>query len=136
MSEPTVENIQNSFSRLQKGLPLFQQDIFNIAWEFSYLSSQYSFLMEIHSCNQKLAESLLIFRKRLQKAATNANLAPVIDNLILHYIINTDGPIPELEDEDPFDVFDAAARYAQTLCIKVRKGENEEDSILQARHSP
>ncbi len=129
MSEPTVENIQQSFSRLQQGLPLFQQDIFNITWEFTFISNQYQFLKEIHSQNQKLAESLLIFRKRLGKAAIEKNVKSVIDQLILHYIINTDGPIPEFEDEDPFDVFDAVVRYAETLCVRIRKGENEDSTL-------
>ncbi|MBC7776455.1 MAG: lipase family protein [Phycisphaerae bacterium] len=129
MSDPTLESIQQSFSRLQNGLPLFQQDIFNIAWEFTFSPTQYPLLKEIHSYNQKLAESLLLFRKRLQQAAVDADLESALDHLVLHYIINTDGPIPELEDEDPFDVFDAATRYAQTLCVRVSKRDSG-DSIL------
>lgn len=129
MKDPTQENIQQSLARLQNGLPLFQQDISNIAWAFTFFPGQYQFLTEIQAYNLKLAESLLIFRKRLLQAAIDSELESAIDHLILHYIINTDGPIPESEEEDPFDVFEAATRYAQTLCVRVSKGENE-DSIL------
>ncbi|MBK8555441.1 MAG: lipase family protein [Lewinellaceae bacterium] len=104
---------------------MFQQDICNIAWAFTFIPNQDQLLMEIHAHNQKLAESLLIFRKRLLEASVDSGLDSVIDHLFLHYIINTDGPIPELEDEDSFDVFDAAARYAQTQCVKVDKGQNK-----------
>lgn len=130
MLVPSLENIQHSFSRLQKGLPLFQQDIFHIAWEFTYSPAQYALLREIHSFNPKLAESLLLFRKRLQLAAVEADLEPALDQLVLHYIINTDGPIPELEDEDPFDVLEAATRYAQSVCVKISKREDAH-SILK-----
>ena len=129
MPVPTQENIQQSLSRLKQSLPLFQQDIINIAWAFAFLPDQNRLLMEIHAHNPKLAESLLIFRRRLVQASGGQDMEAAIDHLFLHYIINTDGPIPELEEEDSFDVFDAATRYAQTLCVEVSKGQNE-DAIL------
>lgn len=126
MSDPSITNIQRSLSRLKKGLPLFQQDIYNIAWEFTFFPEQYLLLKEIHEHNEKRAESLLIFRKRLLQVAGSEALDTVLDQLFLHYIINTNGPIPESEEEDPFDVFDAAVRYAQTLCISVSKEKNKQ----------
>jgi len=125
MPVPVQENIQQSLSRLKQSLPLFQQDIGNIAWAFAFLPNQDQLLMEIHAHNRKLAESLLVFRKKLRQASAGPDLESAIDHLFLHYIINTDGPIAELEEEDPFDVFDAATRYAQTLCVDVSKGQNE-----------
>ncbi|MDX2133448.1 MAG: lipase family protein [Saprospiraceae bacterium] len=130
MPVPTQESIQQSLLRLKKSLPLFQQDIRHIAWAFAFLPHQDRLLKEIHAHNPKLAESLLIFRKRLRDASADAALESVIDHLFLHYVINTDGPIPEQEEEDFFDVFDAAVRYARTLCVGVSKGQHE-DAILR-----
>jgi triacylglycerol lipase len=39
----------------------------------------------------------------------------------LHYVVNTDGPIPEQLEEDRFEVFDAATRYAKTLGVGLSK---------------
>jgi hypothetical protein len=65
MFNPTPESIKRSRSKLQKGVPLFQQDIFNIARKFKYADIQYPLLKGIHARNQQLAESFLIFRKRI-----------------------------------------------------------------------
>ncbi|MEI6408220.1 MAG: lipase family protein [Bacteroidota bacterium] len=129
MFDPTIEAIKQSLNRLQKSLPLFHQDIFNIAWAFNFSATPYQMLKGIHEKNEKLAETLLLFRKRMKQASAEGELKPVLDQLALYYIINTDGPIPELEDEDPFDVFEAAARYAHTICVRVSKAENG-DAIL------
>lgn len=107
-------------------MPLFQQDIFNLGWEFTHTDNPYEWLKEIYAHNQKLAESLLIFRKKLHAAKVDYALAPVLDILALHYIINTDGPIPEQETDDPFDAFDAAMRYAQSLCVHLQQDEQAE----------
>lgn len=128
MSVPTQENIRQSLSTLQQNRPLSQQDMRNIAWAFAFSPSQDQLLMEIHAHNHKLAEVLLIFRSRLLQASAT-DLETAIDHLILHYIINTDGLIPESEQEDHFNVFDAATRYARTMCVDVSKGENE-DAVL------
>ena len=124
MSAPTPGEIQQSLSKLQQGLPLFQKDLFHIAWGFAFHPNQDRLLMEIHIYNNKLAETLLVFRKILREAAAAADLEPAIDALCLHYVVNTDGPIPELEGEDPFDVFEAAARYANARCVDVSRGAN------------
>jgi triacylglycerol lipase len=129
MVQPTPEQIQQSNTRLHQELPLLQQDIFNLGWEFTRAANQYTWLKEIYNYNQKLAESLLLFRKRLQFATTDQSIATVLDQLVLHYIINTNGPISELEDDDPFDAFDAAARYAESLCVRLQQDE-QRDAIL------
>jgi hypothetical protein len=87
-------------------------------------------LLETNAHNKKLAETLLIFCKTLIEAtAKSRDLAPVIDHLFLHYIVNTDGPIQESESSDPFDVFDAATRYAGLLSVGVSK-DTDGNSIL------
>jgi hypothetical protein len=40
MPVPLQENIQQSLSRLKQSLPLFHQDIGNIAWAFAFLPNQ------------------------------------------------------------------------------------------------
>ena len=125
MPVPTQGDIEQSLSKLQKGLPLFQKDIFNIGWGFTFHPDQDRLLLEIHAHNNKLAETLLIFRQRLGEAAAASNLESAIDALYLHYVVNTDGGIPELESDDPFDVFEAVRRYADALCVGVSKGNND-----------
>ncbi len=130
MPVPTQAAIKHAFASLQNGLPLIQRDIFNIAWDLTFHPNQDELLKEIHPHNKKLAETLLIFRKRLREAAAASGLEPAIDQLCLHYMINTDGAIPELERDDPFDVFEAATRYANALCVDLRKGADNA-SILR-----
>ncbi|MEZ5040820.1 MAG: lipase family protein [Saprospiraceae bacterium] len=126
MATPTAIDIQQSLTRLQTGLPLPQKDIYNISWGFSFQPNQDQFLLEVNALNKKLAETLLVFRKRLSDAAANqaADLVAVIDQVFLHYVVNTDGQILEGEADDPFDVFEAATRYAASLNIGVSKGED------------
>ena len=122
MPAPTKEAFQQSYSNLQNGLPLPQKDFFNIAREFAFQPAQDQFLKQIHAFNKKLAETLIVFRKRLSEAAAkNKGLKPVIDQAFLHYIINTDGLIPDQEDVDSFDVFEAVTRYAKSIGVSVKK---------------
>ena len=80
---------------------------------------------QVHDGNKKLAETLVIFRKRLAEAAAmKQDLKPVIDRAFLHYTINTDGRIPEPEDADPFDVLEALNRYAGPIGARVIKEAN------------
>lgn len=104
---------------------MFQKDIYNIAWGFTFHPSQDQLLLEINAHNPKLAETLLIFRRKLRQMAATSGLESAIDAVFLHYVVNTDGPIPEQEGEDPFDVFEAAARYANGLCVAVSRGAND-----------
>lgn len=130
MSRPSQENIQQSLVALEKDGALRQNDFFNIVWAFAFHPKQDLFLLEIHAHNNKLAETLIVFRKPLREAvAQRDDLAPIVDQVFLHYIVNTDGPIHEAEGSDSFDVFDAATRYAQSLNVGVSKDANGE-SIL------
>ncbi len=123
MSIPNQENIEKSLAALKSDPALSQQDFANVVWSFAYHPAQGRFLLETYAHNEKLAETLLVFRKKLSEAvAKEKDLAPMADQLFLHYIINTDGPIQESEDIDPFDVFDAATRYAKLLNVGVSKG--------------
>lgn len=125
MPAPTQDSIRQSLSLLQQGKPLFQKDMFNIAWGFTFHPEQDRMLLEIQAHNEKLAESLMIYRKIFVRAAAEGNLESAIDRFYLHYVVNTDGLIPEAEGEDYFDVFEASVRYGDTLCIGVSKGEND-----------
>ncbi len=123
MPVPEQEAIQQSLSALQSGATLLQKDFFNIAWGFGFHPDPDQFLLQTNAFNKKLAETLIVFRRRLSEAAANddASLELVIDQAFLHYIVNTDGQIPESGDDDPFDVFDAAIRYAEWLNVGVSK---------------
>ena len=126
MPAPTQAAIQQALSTLQNGLPLSQKDFFDVTWGFAFHPSQNQFLLQTNAFNKKLAETLIVFRKRLNEAAAadDGALEPLIDLAFLHYIVNTDGQIPTSEGEDPFDVFEAAARYAEWFSVGVRKQED------------
>ncbi|MBK8492903.1 MAG: lipase family protein [Saprospirales bacterium] len=122
MPAPTEKAIQQSLDNLQNGLPVLQTDFSHIAWNFALQPDQDQFLEQVFDRNKKLTETLVIFRKRLtEAAAANQDVEPVIDQAFLHYIINTDGQIPEPEDADPFDVYEAVTRYAESIAVGVIK---------------
>ncbi|MBK7337770.1 MAG: hypothetical protein IPJ00_17140 [Saprospirales bacterium] len=126
MPAPTEKAIQLSWDNLQKGLPLLQHDFFHIAWSFAFQPERDKFLQQVLGLNKKLAETLLIFRKRLvEAAAKNQDLDSLIDRAYLHYIVNTDGQIPDSGDADPFDVLDAASRYAGPIGVSVLRKQME-----------
>lgn len=129
MPIPTSGEIQQSLSKLQSGSPLLQKDHFNIAWQFTFLPNREKLLHAVYSENEKLGETLLLFKNRLIEAANNSRLEEMIKRAFLHYVVNTEGAIATGEEEDFFEVFQAATDYAETLRVKVEKGENE-DSIL------
>ncbi|MCB0586356.1 MAG: lipase family protein [Phaeodactylibacter sp.] len=125
MPAPSQKIYQESLSVLQNNLPLPQQDFFNLAWGFALHSDPGRFLLETGAYNKKLAETLMIFRKRIGEAvAGEGALEPVIGEAFLHYIVNTDGIIPESEGDDPFDVFDAATRYGAFLNVGISKKDD------------
>lgn len=122
MPTPSHTAIQQSLDNLQNGLPLLQKDFFHIAWSFAAQPDQDRFLHQMHDLNTKLAETLIIFRKRLTDAAAQQqDLDPLFDRAYLHYLINTDGQIPEPEDADPFDALEAVTRYAASIGVSVIK---------------
>ncbi len=118
MRTPSNKAVQQSWKKLEKGLPLLQKDFFNIARSFAALPDQDSSLRQMRDQNQKLAETLIIFQKRLADAT---DLKAAIDQAYLHYIINTDGQIPEPEHADPFDAVEAVTRYAGSIAVSVIK---------------
>lgn len=125
MSVPNQENIEASLAALKQDPAVSQPDFANIVWAFAFHPDQGRFLLETYAQNEKLAETLLIFRKKLVEATTEGkDLKPLTDQLFLHYVINTDGPIQESEGSDPFDVFEAASRYAELLNVGVGKGQD------------
>lgn len=125
MPAPTQKALKKSLSALRKGLPPLQKDFFNMARAFAFQPGQDQFLLEIGALNKKLAETLIVFRKRLSDAAV-AGEPPeaAIAQAFLHYIVNTDGPIPEAESDDPFDVLEAAGRYADLLGVGLKRQED------------
>jgi pimeloyl-ACP methyl ester carboxylesterase len=121
MPTPSQEAIQASHANLQSGMPLTRDDFFNIIWAFVHHPDQDRYILETNGFNEKLAETFIIFRKPLVEAD---DIKPVIDRAFLHYIVNTPGQIPELEGEDPFNVFEAATQYAHFLSVGVSKADD------------
>lgn len=122
MTLPNQEDIQQSLDALKKDPALSQRDFANVVRAFAFHPEQGRFLLETNAANPKLAETLLVFRKKLTEARSkDKDLAPLTDQLFLHYVINTEGPINETEGHDLFDVFDAATRYAALVGVDVSK---------------
>lgn len=130
MNHPAAESIEKSLSNLQAGQPLTRYDISNLSWNFAFNPDRIQFLKEALQYNLKFAEALVVFQRRLLEAAAGTGIESVIDDLTLHYIINTDGLILNDEKADVFDIFDAAKRYAGMFGVGVRKDENN-SSILE-----
>ena len=120
MPAPRPEVVRQALSALQGGSPLLRKAFFNVAWGFAHDPGPGQFLQQTKAFNRKLAETLAVFRKRLAEAADDdAALDAVIHRAYLHYLANTDGQIPEAEGEDPFDLLEAATRYADWLGVGV-----------------
>lgn len=130
MCTPEDNATKLSLKKLKDQSILYQSDIKNITRIFIHDHDQSGFLSKDNLPNRQLAETLLIFQQKLNEAKnTEQNLTSLIDQVFLHYVINTDGPISEAAGVDVFDVFDAATSYAATLSIGVR--DSAGNSILE-----
>jgi hypothetical protein len=120
MNEQTIEQ---SLDAVKKDQALSRDDFANLVRAFALQPDKSRFLLTVNSYNEKLAETLLIFRTQIDAVITaGSDLASLTDQLFLHYIINTNGPIVEADGSDVFDVFDAATRYGGLLSIDLIKG--------------
>ncbi|MFK7772520.1 MAG: hypothetical protein AB8F94_10280 [Saprospiraceae bacterium] len=124
------ESLNQSLANLKEGIPLQRMDLFYIFYLFPYQSQKDQFILQVKSSNEKLAETLIIFRNLLIKHAKDKDkIKEVVNNAIHHYIVNTDGIIPEGEAEDRFDVFEAANQYAKSIHVILERDSNG-DSLL------
>lgn len=71
----------------------------------------------------RMAETLVLFKGLMEPSETRAQF---IRQAHQHYIINTDGQIPEWEGEDSFDVFEWAKEYAAAFNIKLEEETNDD----------
>lgn len=115
-------SIEASLAALKNDPALSKADFANVVKAFAHYPDQGRFLLETNQHNEKLAETLLIFRKKLAEAAAHGkDLDTLAKQLFLHYVINTTGPIQESEGSDPFDVYEAVSHYAELLKVGVSK---------------
>lgn len=127
---PQSADIQQSLALLKTRQAVTQDDFFHISWNFVFHPEQDRFLLEVHADNEKLAESLLVFRNKLEAAkAEEEALLRVFETVFHHYIVNTQGIILEEETADPFDVFAAATQYANTISVGVSKAADGESKL-------
>ena len=125
------ESLEKSLNNLKEGIPLLRLDLFYIFYFFPYQSKKDQFILQVNSSNEKLAETLIIFRNLLTKHVKDKEkIKEVVLNAIHHYIVNTDGTIPEGEGEDHFDVFEAANQYAKSIHVGVKKDSNGGSLLL------
>jgi triacylglycerol lipase len=109
--------IQNASSLTPK-----EQDIFSIIQEFSIsaLEKQNKLLRDLYPKNKKLAETLLIYRRGLSDVVTQPeNLKQMIDKVFLHYVINTNGILPMMENAKLLNILERTRNYAQSLGLSV-----------------
>lgn len=127
----TIENLEQSLAKLKEGTPLLRLDLFYIFYLFPYQSKKDQFILQVKSYNEKLGETLIIFRNILiRHIKDQEKIKEVVLNAIHHYIVNTDGVIPEREGVDHFDVFEAATQYAKSIHVGVKKDSNGESLLL------
>ena len=69
----------------------------------------------------KLAETLLLHQQVFVRHSAAEPGEQAIRRAYLHYIVNTDGPIPLRQAADDFDVFAWAAEYAATFNITLKR---------------
>ncbi len=70
--------------------------------------------------NKKLAETLLIYRRRLgELVAEPENLKKMIDKVFLHYVINTDGILPIIENAKSLNIVERTKNYAKSFGLIV-----------------
>jgi triacylglycerol lipase len=125
MPAANARDIQQSLDALKQNPALSQKGFANVVQAFAFHPEKGRFLLEVNAINEKLAETLLIFRKTLAETiSSGTDLANITDHLFLHYVINTDGPILDSEGSDDFDVYEAACRYAKGLSVAVSKDDN------------
>lgn len=125
------EDLEQSLAKLKDGTPLLRLDLFYIFYLFPYQPKKDQFILQVNSSNEKLGETLIIFRHLLIKHVKNQEkIKEVVLNAIHHYIVNTDGIIPEGEGEDHFDVFEAANQYAKSIHVGVKKDSNGDSLLL------
>lgn len=87
------------------------------------------FIRELMGSNKYLAETMILFGRRLRQAGGNPQeVDRVIDQMYRHYVINTQGPIPFMardllasDTDDRFDVLAEATAYAGLLNVGVSK---------------
>jgi triacylglycerol lipase len=109
--------IQNASSSTLK-----EQDIFYIIQEFSIstVEKQNLLLRDIYPKNKKLAETLIIYRRRLSEVVSQPkNLKQMMEKVFLHYVINTDGALPNMENATWLDIVQRTKNYAQSLGLSV-----------------
>jgi pimeloyl-ACP methyl ester carboxylesterase len=108
---------------LRDRLPPNESNFTEIAQAYNAYPSRRGFLLTLAALDyQKLAETLLLFTDvLLDDDASEAEIRQAHQ----HYIINTDGLIPQREDEDAFDVFDWASQYAAAFNIALTRHRNK-----------
>jgi pimeloyl-ACP methyl ester carboxylesterase len=136
MPIPTAAAIAKSLNHLKEGRPLPASDISNIVRAFAHSSKPDRFLLETSESNEKLAEALLIFRRKIDKAVNEGdNLEDIARQLFHHYVVNTQGIILEGFGEDEFDIFKASIAYAKTIGVKV-EGDKDNPVLVVDENIP
>lgn len=102
---------------------LVEEDIYTIIREFANAPAdkQNQLLRDLYPKNKELAETLIIFRSRLSElAAQPEKLKQLMDKVLLHYVINTDGILPVMDATRPLDVAESTRNYAQQFGFRVK----------------
>lgn len=121
---------------------LIAQDIFNIISEFATLpvANQNLLLQDLYPKNKKLAETLIIYRNRLgQIVSQPEKMKQMIDKVFLHYVINTDGVLPPIDNAEPLDIVERTRDYGRSFGLTVANsssGLTTPSLILSERTEP
>ena len=120
---PSTIMIENSLIALEKdGLTSKHIAVITKAFAFSTIENQNRLLLNIHSKNKKLAESLIIYRKRINQAiAKEKNAQRLIETVFFHYVINTTDGLTVKDSNESQELFEGLRRYANYLGVGFTK---------------
>jgi triacylglycerol lipase len=126
-SDNSNNSSPNKKAKLSYGSAMVkEQDVIDIINQFTEYTTedQNLLLQDVYPKNKKLAETLLIYRQRLYEAANNPQLLKqTIKKTLLHYVINTDGPLPIMKDS--VSIIESIKNYGQPLGFNVDDATQE-----------
>lgn len=118
---PTKNSITTSLAALENDVlkPLHIATLTR-AFAYSKSAAQDVLIVTIDSKNKALAETLLIFRNRLDQArADEKKMQQMVEVVFMHFITNTEGGISLKGNSNATELYEVLKRYAQSLGLEL-----------------
>jgi len=129
-------SLNSPLNALSNAIAIKRNSFNTISKNFIKAGLSHDYIKDLMSVNQAFGETVILHIGLLKDAKNDLQKQEsIINQMYRHYVINTDGPIPEkpeeltAEDEiDHFKVFQEAKKYAGLINVELTKNGN--DSIL------